>query len=89
MPSPTPKEEQELQEDEASTSKPQLSKINQLLRQVYDLELLDREVKTSNQTLTERDIELYDSHQRLTKQYDKLEKRNQMFILGCTRRSGC
>jgi len=57
LPSPTPKEEQELQEDEASTSKPQLSKINQLLRQVYDLELLDREVKASNQTLTERYIE--------------------------------
>ena len=52
LPSPTPKEEKELQEDEASTSKPQLSKINQLLRQVYDLELLDREVKTCHTPTT-------------------------------------
>jgi hypothetical protein len=89
FPSPTPKEEQELQDDEASTNKPKLSKINQMLRQAYDLGLLDREVKTSNQTLTEKDIELYDSHQRLTKQYAKLEKRNQILMLGCTGRSGC
>ena len=42
FPSPTPKEEQELQDDEASTSKPKFSKINQMLRQDYDIELLDR-----------------------------------------------
>jgi len=87
FPSPTPKEEQQLQDDEASTNKPKLSKINQMLRQAYDLGLLDKEVKTSNQTLTEKDIELYDSHQRLTKQYAKLEKRNQILILGCIGRS--
>jgi hypothetical protein len=89
LPSPTPKEEQELEDDEASTNKPKFSKINQMLRQAYDLGFLVREVNTSNQTLTEKDIELYDSHQRLTKQYANLKKMNQILMIGCTGRSSC
>jgi len=43
---------------------------------VYELEVLEREIKRSNERLTKRNTELYDSLQELTKKYTKLEERN-------------
>ena len=40
LPSPTPKEQDESTE-KASSSKPKTQRINQLLRQVYEMEILE------------------------------------------------
>ena len=58
LPSPTPKEKDKLAE-KASSSKPKTQKINQLLRQVYEMEILVREVKRNNATLTSRNLSCY------------------------------
>ena len=50
---------------EASSSKLRSQKINQLLRQVYELEVLEREIKRTNGRLTKRNVELYDSLQEM------------------------
>ena len=44
LPSPTPKEQDEPAE-KASSSNPRTQRINQLLRQVYEMEILEREIK--------------------------------------------
>ena len=44
LPSPTPKEKDEPAE-KASSSKPRTQRINQLLREVYEMEILEREIK--------------------------------------------
>ena len=44
LPSPTPKEQDESIE-KASSSKPKTQRINQLLRKVYEMEILEREIK--------------------------------------------
>ena len=61
---------------EASSSKPRSQKINQLLRQVYELEVLEREIKRTNGRLTKRNDELYDSLQEMKRKYTKLEEIN-------------
>ena len=64
---------------EASSSKPKeprSQKINQLLRQVYELEVLDREIKRTNGRLTKRKDELYDSLQEIKIKYTELEESN-------------
>ena len=43
---------------------------------MYELEVLEREIKRSNEILTKINTELYDSLQELTKKYTKLEERN-------------
>ena len=79
VPSPTPKDDQSQQVAEASSSKPKESgsqKINQLLRQVYELEVLEREIKRTNGILTKRNAELYDSLQEIKRKYTKMEESN-------------
>ena len=61
---------------EASSSKPRSQKINQLLRQVYELEVLEREIKRTNGRSTKRNAELYDSLQEIKRKYTKLEESN-------------
>ena len=61
---------------EASSSKPRSHKINQLLRQVYELEVLGREIKRTNERLTRRNAELYESLQEIKRKYTKLEESN-------------
>jgi hypothetical protein len=81
--SQVPKGDQDQQVVEASTSKPKKSssqKINQLLRQVYELEILEREIKRRNKNLVERNVELYDYFHILAKMYVKLEKKNKKLI---------
>ena len=51
-------------------------KINQLLRQVYELEVLEREIKRINGRLTKRNAELYDSLQKIKRKNTKLEESN-------------
>ena len=53
LPSPKPKEQDEPAE-KASSSKPKTKKINHLLRQVYEMEILVREIKRNNDILTKR-----------------------------------
>ena len=53
FPSPTPKEKDEPAE-KASSSKPKNQKINELLRQVYEIEILVKEIKRNNDILTKR-----------------------------------
>ena len=65
--------------DEASSSKPKASriqKINKLLRQVYEMGVLERVIKERNATLTERNVELYDFSYKIAKFCVKLKKRN-------------
>ena len=74
LPSPTPKEDQDQQVAEVSSSKPKQcrsEKVNQLLRQVYELEVLEREIKRRNEQLTEMNVELYDDYQNLLEKYNK------------------
>jgi hypothetical protein len=78
-----PKGYQDQQVAEASTNKPNKSssqKINQLLRQVYDLKVLEREIKRRNKNLVERNVELYDYFHILAKMYVKMEKKNGKLI---------
>ena len=55
-------------------------KINQLLRQVYELEVLEREIKRINGRLTKRNAKLYDSLQEMKMKYTLLQKRNMRLI---------
>ena len=61
LPSPTPKEQDEPTQ-KASSCKPKTQKINQLLRQVYEMEILAREVERNNATLTSRNKLLHKSY---------------------------
>ena len=61
---------------EASSSKPRSQKINQLLRQVCELEILEREIERTNGRLTKRNVELYDSLHEVKMKYTKLEEIN-------------
>ena len=61
LPSPTPKEQEETTE-RASSSKPKTQKINQLLRKIYDMEILEREIKKNNTVLTNRNKLLHKSY---------------------------
>ena len=68
--SPTPKEQDEPAEKDSS-SKPKTQRINQLLMQVYEMEILEREIKKNNAALTSRNKLLHKSY---------LEKREIYFL---------
>ena len=53
LPSPIAKEQEEPTE-KASSNKPKTQKINQLLRQVYEMEILERQIKKNNEILTKK-----------------------------------
>ena len=61
LPSPTPKEQEEPVEKDSS-SKPKTQRINQLLRKVYEMEILEREIKKNNAALTNRNKRLHKSY---------------------------
>ena len=61
---------------EASSNKPRSQKINQLLRQVYELEVLEREIKRTNGRLTKRNVEFYNYVQEIKRKYTKMEESN-------------
>ena len=53
LPFTTPKEQEEPAE-KASFGKPKTQRINQLLRQVYEMEILEKEINKNNAALTIR-----------------------------------
>ena len=61
---------------EASSSKPRSKRINQLLRKVYELEFLDREIKRTNARLTKINNELHDPLLEMRRMYTLLQKIN-------------
>ena len=84
LPFPTPKEKEEPTE-KASSSKPKTQKINQLLRKVYEMEVLVREVKRNNATLTSRNKLLQKYYLELRERYILLKIRNLRFMKDNTR----
>ena len=61
---------------EASSSKTRSQRINQLLGKVYELEVLEREIKRTNVILAKRNTELHDSLLEMRGMYILLQKRN-------------
>ena len=47
--------------EKASSNKPRSQRVNQLLRQVYELEFLEREIKRTNVVLTKKNTQLNNS----------------------------
>ena len=84
LPSPTPQEQEEPAK-KASSSKPKTQKINQLLKQVYEMEILEREIKKNNETLTKRNRQLHNSFLGMRGTYILLKRRNLRFMKDNTR----
>ena len=84
LPSPTPKDQDEPVE-KASSSKPRAQKVNQLLRQVYELEVLEREIKRNNAMLTKRSKELHNYFLEMRGMYILLKRRNLRYMKDNTR----
>jgi hypothetical protein len=83
LPSPTPPDEHNQPLAKASSSKPKASKtqkINKLLKQIYEMEVLQRVIKKTNAELTERNVELYNMNQNLKEKHDKIKDMNKVLI---------
>jgi hypothetical protein len=83
LPSPTPSEAPSPPVAEASSSKPRTTrsrKINKLLQQVYEMEVLERVIKKDNTDLTDRNAELFKINQTLKEKHDKIKDRNRVLI---------
>jgi hypothetical protein len=68
---------------EASSSRPKkgkTKKINKLLQEIYEMEVLERVIKKSNTDLTERNAELFKMNQTLKEKHDKIKDRNRVLI---------
>ena len=85
FPSPTPREGQEEPLAETSSSKPRSQRINQLLRQIHEMEILEREIKRTNAILTKKNTQLHDSLREMKGMYFMLQKRNLRFMKDNTR----
>ena len=84
LPSPTPKEKDEPAEKDSS-SKPKTQKINQLLRQIYEMEILEREIKKNNAALTSRNKLLYKYYLEKRERYIFLKRLNTRYLKYNTR----
>ena len=76
-------EAQDLEVPEASISKHSKSsskKIKNLEEEVMELKLLEKLVKSQNETITRTSSEVRDCFQRLAKMHVKLEKKNKRFL---------
>jgi hypothetical protein len=83
LPSPSPPEAHRQLEEKASSSKPKIArsrKINKLLQQVYEMEVLERVIKKSITDLTDRNAELFKMNQTLKEKHDKIKYRNMVLI---------
>jgi hypothetical protein len=83
LPSPTPLDEHSQPLAKSSSSKPKASKaqkINKLLKQIYEMEVLERVIKKENTDLTERNEELFNMNQSLKEKHDKIKDRNRVLI---------
>jgi hypothetical protein len=68
---------------EASSSKPQKGKarkINKLLREIYEMEVLERVIKKANADLTEKVAELFKENETLKEKHDSIKGRNRELI---------
>ena len=79
LPSPTPKDQGEPME-KASSSKPKSQRVNPLLRQVYELEFLEREIQMNNAMLTNRNNELHNFVLEMRGMYVMLKRRNLRYM---------
>ena len=59
--------------------------INQLLRQVYEMEILEREIKKNNATLTGRNKLLHNSYLEMRERYVFLKRLNKRYLKDNTR----
>ena len=71
--------------EKASPSKPRSQIFNQLLRQVYELEVLEREIKRTNAVLTKKNTQLSNYLLEMKGRYFLLQKRNLRFMKDNTR----
>ena len=71
--------------EEASSSEPRSQRVNQLLRKVYELEVLEREIKRTNAILTKKNTQLNNSLLEMKGRYFLLQKRNMRFMKDNTR----
>jgi hypothetical protein len=83
LPSPTPPEAHSPPVEKASSSKPKASrawKINKLMQQVYEMEVLERVIKKDNTNLTERNAEIFKINQTLKEKHDMIKDKNRVLI---------
>jgi hypothetical protein len=83
LPSSSPPETHRQPEAEASSSRPKkgrTQKINKLLQQIYEMEVLERVIKKANTDLTDRNAELFKMNQTLKEKHDKIKDRNRVLI---------
>ena len=83
LPSPTPKEQEEPAK-KASSNKPKTQKINQLLRKIYEMEILEREIKKNNEILTIRNKLMHKSYLEQRERYIFLKRLNTRYLKGNT-----
>ena len=71
--------------EETSSSKPRSQRINQLLGQIHELEVLERDIKRTNAILTKKNTQLHNSLLEMKGMYFLLQKRNLRFMRDNTR----
>ena len=71
--------------EKASFSKPREQRVNQLLRKLYELEVLEREIKRNNAMLTMMNKELHNSVLEMRGMYVLLKRRNIRYMKDNTR----
>ena len=84
LPSATPKEQEEPTEKDSS-SKPKTQKINQLLRKIYEMEILEREIKKNNVALNNTNKLLHKSYLEQRERYIFLKRLNTRYLKDNTR----
>jgi hypothetical protein len=83
LPPSNPPETHRQPEAEASSSRPKkgkAQKINKLLQEIYEREVLERVIKKANADLTDRNVELFKMNQTLREKHDKIKDRNRELI---------
>jgi hypothetical protein len=83
LPPSNPLETHRQPEAEASSSRPKkgkTQKINKLLQEIYEREVLERVIKMENADLTDRNVELYKMNQTLKEKHEKIKDRNRDLI---------
>jgi hypothetical protein len=83
IPPTMPSETHRQPKAEASSSKPQKGKtrkINKLLREIYEMEVLERVIKKENTDLTEKVAELFKENETLKEKHNSIKGRNRELI---------
>jgi hypothetical protein len=83
IPPSMPSETHRQPKAEASSSKPQKGKtrkINKLLREIYEMEVLERVIKKANTDLTEKVAELFKENETLKEKHNSIKGRNRELI---------